>query len=1261
MTTLVTNPTHIKELCSKIKDSIICVSHANTDDIIITFLKGYDCDMAHPTVEGNIIFKHSGTFYKFVKPSDDVFINNISATDSALTAQNNIKSFRGFANIKRVLGFTDDEIDSLKIEIIEKPIMVSNKCMFFTLTNKGSGQYLDFVAWSRTGETSNYSKKSGFNTSHSGDNLCKSYFAQSIKIEDITKQCEFILGLHGYSKTPLMSKTFTHQNPSMCCYSEADNTVYVFPFQQTEGILGLENTTMASAIVQSDGREMIKITPFTTVPEKTREGSVKTYNTTDSITCNLPIRCFEYADRVSVEEDYDVIEAPIEHIVETISSGIDVPDKSVFQFTTPDAIVFDIENSVVMDYTGNVIDGSSAIHSSKINPSLFSTGKYTKDVFNGSIVPASKPVQNLSTKIDKSQLCVLHFTEDSSKLVTENCAKPITNEMKISCLIVVTMDIPCDDGIIDKLENMKMSFTKFANHCSIILAKSIKTDKYYWIRGIRWNLRSGVNELEEKVYNFGEEFPSSEVYSIITGVKVPYPVRNKTLQYSTVGVGVEEVEGIIDGLDYGKLIERQNDIIELFIQMSSLVPKDTFKQFKTKCLTCLKEKQEHYSKEFKTKLSVVLKKKFDGDDSLELKKEIDALKHKIKSSKANSVLKNLTRTITGITYDGVASTKAASKALDNVLREDLVKGNVSIVKDMTNDDIWNYLEDIDMFIVGQLEEYSSEMLNDMLDKVASNDFTGPEQPIVGFHPTCGELDGCTVAVLSQQIEEKDIQHDLKGVVSMLCGESENRSSIPVAVLHQFTEMDNPLHFKWIDEVNNPDVAKYRLLLRRMVCEATLNRSRSISGGATSLTYFLIAIFISLSQSIKSRISSLPTDKTDFTVIAMRNLVGYIFTMCASGTSPLSNIWQVLSYYPEQVPKINAFEKKDLWILRNLIDMFPYCLWSVAEPNFKKNALCGCVKLLAKDIITSSLDKIGADEKKDMAIKTAEISKDLTTVWQWQKLVIISIMKMVTKKLKKEPYENKIIKHVATHLFESYPDIDEMMISKNHKKSDSSKKLKFILELMMKHGNISLNDHQMKTVKNIISKRMHPYYHTLSKSERSVLFDKLDIGGVYKELGKLVKYEDDGKGPANKYLKSWALSLPKVSPLDESTDLIASKGDTFDMIKDLFSLDVGTSSSASSGSGSDSSGSDSSASTAGAIVVKYPDMREDLWLTMNDVSKMSEFIRGKKLTEVVSILEFVFKGTDVNVYSVIIDIVGILLDEYKDRAKAYDIILRKYKF
>jgi len=1266
MASLVTNQTHIKELCSKIKDSIICVPHANTDDIIIDILKGYNTDVAHPTIDGHIIFKHNGSFYKFVKPDDDYFTNLISATDSALFAQENIKAFREYSNIKNVLGFSAEEIDSLNIEILDKPIMLSDDCVFFMMTYKNGKQYLDFVAWSRTGESCNYSNRGNFNLTHSGDCHHGSYFTQSIKISNKKEPCNFIVGGIGYQSTPLMSADYTYQKPSSCCYSPSTNTIYVMPFQQTEAILGPQNTTLASVIVQSDGRGQIKVTPYTCVPENDNSGNARKYNTSSKITCNLPKRCFEYADQTIVEEEYDMVEAPIETIGTTTSNGVDVPDKSVFQFITPSSEIVDIENSIVMDYLGNIIcTGAAASNaasnvSNKFNPALFSTDQYPKAVSNGSIKPATKTVNNLVKKIDKSKLCVLHFTEESSKLFSEDCAKLITNDMKITCLMIVSVDISSDDNILDKLENIKLSFTKYANHKSIILAKSGNTGKYYWIRGIRWlrnsSIVNGTGTDGDKIYNFGEEFPSTMVEQIITN-ETPFPVRCDCLTFDSRVVKQSDVDVLIESLDFKALIEKQDDVTELFIQMATCMTQDKFKTFKTTCLKSLKEKQETYSKDFKSKLGKMVRKQFDGDNSLELKKEVDELKHTIKKLKANSILKNLIRTITGITYDGGASSKAASKALDNALREDLIKDNVQVVNDMTNEDIWNYLEDIDTFIVGQLREESYHMIIDMLDKVASNSFTGPEQPIVGFHPTCGELDGCTVAVLGQQIDEKDISHDFKGVVSLLCGETETYSSIPIAVLEHFTDLDDPRYFKWIDEVNNPEVAKYRLLLRRMVKEAVMNRSRNISGGSTSLTYFLIAMFISLAQNIKSRLSSMPTDKTDFTVIAMRNLIGYIFTMCASGTTPLSNIWQVLSYYPTHVPTMNAFETKDLWILRNLIDMFPYCLWSVAEPNFKKNTLCGCVKLLSKYIITKDLEKIADDEKKAMTLKTVEISKKLTTVWQWQKLVVISIMKMLYKSETKKPCENNLIKHVSNRLLKSYPDIDESMISFKHKKSDSSKKLKYILGLMVKHGNISLTEYQMNTVKSIIAKRMHTFYHSYSKESRKAMFDKLDIQGVYKELGKLVKYDDDGKGPTDKYFKSWSFSNTK-----DTKDIIASKKATFDKIKDMFTIDDGTSTVDSTDvQKSTDTLVQVSSSVEDVIVIKYPDMRESKWVAINDVSKMSKFIHDKDLDEMVYILEYVFKDTEVNVYTIIIDIAGILLDEYKDRGKAYDIILRKYKF
>ena len=69
------------------------------------------------------------------------------------------------------------------------------------------------------------------------------------------------------------------------------------------------------------------------------------------------------------------------------------------------------------------------------------------------------------------------------------------------------------------------------------------------------------------------------------------------------------------------------------------------------------------------------------------------------------------------------------------------------------------------------------------------------------------------------------------------------------------------------------------------------------------------------------------------------------------------------------------------------------------------------------------------------------------------------------------------------------------------------------------------------------------------------------------------------------------------------------------------------------------------------------MREELWVSYNDNLKMMKFIETHKLKDMVSIMEYIFP--DQNVYDIIIDISGILLDNYKDRTTAYEIVVDKY--
>ena len=348
------------------------------------------------------------------------------------------------------------------------------------------------------------------------------------------------------------------------------------------------------------------------------------------------------------------------------------------------------------------------------------------------------------------------------------------------------------------------------------------------------------------------------------------------------------------------------------------------------------------------------------------------------------------------------------------------------------EDIHEYFEDFEQFIICDLEPGP---LHSLLTQVSNNTFKKAEG-FASLHNTCSELDGTTVSALTQHINEMNVEHYLKEAPGVIvCGQSEINSCIPIPVQSVFSEMDDPRHFNWIERVKDIDVSKYRLILRRMIPESVNGRLLNINGGSKSLTYLLISMFISLAQNIKSKFTSIPDDKNSFTVIAMRNLLGNIFSLLASGSTPLSNIWQVLSHYPTHVPNIKAFEAHDLWILENIIDMFPYCMWSNAEANFKKNTLAGITKLFGKYIITPELNKIAEEEEKKLQLKTNEISKELTTVWQWQKLVIISILKILIK----NAYDKSIIKHVGKCLLDIYPNIEILVEEKSIYEYNSTEK------------------------------------------------------------------------------------------------------------------------------------------------------------------------------------------------------------------------------
>ena len=1233
---VISNQTQITNILSKIGKQIVCQPFLVNDSSIIDYLSSFSDNIAHTTNDNHIICRLDGTYYKFIKPSEDIFLNTIDATDAAIQTQQNINAISNFQALKSVLGFSKEQIETLNINIIDKPTIVSKHSIFFMITYKNAKQYLDFVSCDSNGESCNFSNRGNYGLIHSGDKHYNSYFMQSIKLNQSTENCEFILCGIGYNNTPLMSADYKYQKPSMCCYSPDTNSIGIIPFKQTQSILGNTNTTLASAVITQE-REYLYITPYTTVPENNKK-----YNTTNKITCNLPTRCIEEAskirqtciDEANESSDTETIgntESSNAGSAEEISEDYDIVESdspTIIQFTSDPSLLLDFGegSSKSFDYLGNE-NGTS----NKYNPALF--GPTDPESFNGSITPSNNEVIGFKNMIDNSNVLVLHIKD--SNTFPEECGTLI--KQKVSCLMIINVEFN-EKSVIDTLESIKLSCSKYANHCSIVLAKCSKTATYYWIRGIRWN--------HETVYQFGDIFNDIELCN-----KCPYPTFTELLYNNKSPLENANSSEYISKMSFNELVENQDTIIELFIQMSVLVHSNSFRLFKRNAMDLLKQKQEENEKEVRLKIKETQKSILEtflkeGIKSEDQQKKLASLKHIKKQNRSCVILNKLTHTILSITSEGTASSKAASKSLENSIREDKVKENIYLISNMTIEDIHEFLETIEQFVIAEINPH---YMNEMLTEVSNNIFNKPKYQIASLHTKCAELDGFTVGALAQHIRDMDINHELKeGPMTIVCGESETNTSVPIPLLDIFSKLEDPRHFKWIERVNDIDIAKFRLILRRMIPESVNGRKLNIKASSQSLTYFLISMFISVSQSIKIKFSSIPTDNTSFTVIAMRNLLGTIFTMLASGSVPLSNMWKVLSHYPTHIPVIEPFDSDELWILQNLIDMFPYCKWESALPNFKKNTLTGITKLFAKYIITSELNKIGEEEKKQLAIKTTEIAKDLTTVWQWQKLVIISILKIKVK----DNYDTDIVKHVGKYLLDNYPDINEDTISFNHKKSNSSNKLKIILKYMLVHGKVELNEKQLDTIRFIIAKRMHPYYYNLSKEERNYKFSNLSIKELCNEMRTLTKLENDKKGgPSNKYLNSWSFNYS--SPTKDS---VISQQDTFYKVKEIFTLECDKEMLDNRLEGGSKK---IELEESSHICVKYPDIREEMWLSFNEPSKMIDFTKTHSLLEMVKIMEFVFP--DQNVYSIMIDIAGILLDDYKDRTKAYSIILSKYKF
>ena len=126
--------------------------------------------------------------------------------------------------------------------------------------------------------------------------------------------------------------------------------------------------------------------------------------------------------------------------------------------------------------------------------------------------------------------------------------------------------------------------------------------------------------------------------------------------------------------------------------------------------------------------------------------------------------------------------------------------------------------------------------------------------------------------------------------------SGSRGAVLLPLMDMFVEMRNPYTGNWINLCNNPDVAMFRLLMRKTFIKASIGRDLmpQINESSTALGWGMVNIYLDLMHQLSSHRTT-PMTENDFDDTLcqqIRCLFGLSLTQLAAGQDPISLIWQL---------------------------------------------------------------------------------------------------------------------------------------------------------------------------------------------------------------------------------------------------------------------------------------------------------------------------------------------------------------------------------
>eukprot|EP00092_Neocalanus_flemingeri_P014469 GFUD01015613.1.p1 GENE.GFUD01015613.1~~GFUD01015613.1.p1 ORF type:complete len:859 (-),score=232.24 GFUD01015613.1:367-2922(-) len=455
----------------------------------------------------------------------------------------------------------------------------------------------------------------------------------------------------------------------------------------------------------------------------------------------------------------------------------------------------------------------------------------------------------------------------------------------------------------------KNAVTALAGPLSLVLVKHGET--FLYLEGIP------LQGLMKKVPEFGDivhlEMEPLQKWALENCMDEPIVDITKCKpKIGNQSFTLPEIISLMKTLSIDEILAMKQSILSLYYQLTRIYDDEELQIF-------AKELFDVLDKILTTpeKNNAELKKLKEDFDTGKTKLQVSSKYKKSKEEYAmkRKQLKFLMDKVSSLLSEKNASSKAMSHK--QLKRFNAIKSNVDRLKTMSREDFEGSVEDscsemgvlvcagepaelkdfLDTIGKNMMRERIISNTTNRMDEIFQQTLTiDIDKHLLQLSLRQQTLDALTATCILQLTCGSGPLHSLDNSVTLSIPESNagGRGAVLIPLLDMFVQMRDPYKGNWINLCNDPDVAMFRLIMRRTFIQASIGRelSQQIDTSSKDLGWGMVNIYLSLMHQLSShRTTPMSEENFDETLCQqIRCLFGLVLTQLAAGQDPISLIW-----------------------------------------------------------------------------------------------------------------------------------------------------------------------------------------------------------------------------------------------------------------------------------------------------------------------------------------------------------------------------------